>query len=306
MSANVANDEEEDRAPTLVLELSDGLRRIALPRAGTTIGRDARSSVVVDHPTVSRRHAEITYRRGRWRFRDLGSRNGTRANDRSTDEDDVALGNGTALRIGRVRAWFFADGVPAGWQPDGLTTGGKLVRCRCGHTGWAPNFVAGLAVACRACGKTIVIGDGETRTKVERGKALICAGCHSPIEVTDAEHKCVECGARMHADCWRELGGCATYGCSHVNELGPPADGELEHVIVKDLYVYDRASHGWTILMLGVIGLPFFGVPAFVLAAILARYDRAVALLAAAVGAAGLLVSLFGWSRLLADGGRPW
>ncbi|MFN8591560.1 MAG: FHA domain-containing protein [Thermomicrobiales bacterium] len=41
------------------------------------IGRDATSTLLVDDPHVSARHAELRFERGQWWLRDLGSSNGT-------------------------------------------------------------------------------------------------------------------------------------------------------------------------------------------------------------------------------------
>ncbi len=44
------------------------------------VGRHDRCDVVVTHPSVSRRHARLTFRDGCWVLRDLDSTNGTRVN----------------------------------------------------------------------------------------------------------------------------------------------------------------------------------------------------------------------------------
>lgn len=41
------------------------------------IGRDPACDLVLDHPSVSRRHAELYFDAGQWRLRDLGSKNGS-------------------------------------------------------------------------------------------------------------------------------------------------------------------------------------------------------------------------------------
>jgi hypothetical protein len=44
------------------------------------VGRHDACDVMVGHPTVSRRHARLTFRDGHWVLRDLNSTNGTRVN----------------------------------------------------------------------------------------------------------------------------------------------------------------------------------------------------------------------------------
>jgi hypothetical protein len=57
---------------------------LALDWAGTTetllLGRHCGCDVVVDQPTVSRRHAQLIFRDGSWVLHDLGSTNGTIVN----------------------------------------------------------------------------------------------------------------------------------------------------------------------------------------------------------------------------------
>jgi pSer/pThr/pTyr-binding forkhead associated (FHA) protein len=44
------------------------------------VGRHDHCDVVVGHPSVSRKHARLSFRDGRWVLRDLDSTNGTRVN----------------------------------------------------------------------------------------------------------------------------------------------------------------------------------------------------------------------------------
>jgi hypothetical protein len=56
----------------LVLDRAEGERLI--------VGRDPTCDLVVTDPTVSRRHAQLTFRDGVWVLQDLASRNGTAVN----------------------------------------------------------------------------------------------------------------------------------------------------------------------------------------------------------------------------------
>ncbi|MFC5570746.1 FHA domain-containing protein [Lysobacter yangpyeongensis] len=47
------------------------------PDRGLRIGRDPGCDLVIAHPSVSRTHAELYHRDGRWWLRDLGSKNGS-------------------------------------------------------------------------------------------------------------------------------------------------------------------------------------------------------------------------------------
>jgi hypothetical protein len=46
--------------------------------------------------------------------------------------------------------------------------------------------------------------------------SLNCAICLSPIGPEDEKAVCPACQAVYHADCWKENGGCAVYGCAQV------------------------------------------------------------------------------------------
>jgi FHA domain/Domain of unknown function (DUF1707) len=78
-------------------------QRLKLPvHEGTTIGRSRWSGCVLSDPTVSRAHAVVHYRDGKWSLRDLGSTNGTFVNGRRiTDEIEVRPGDEVAF--GAVR-----------------------------------------------------------------------------------------------------------------------------------------------------------------------------------------------------------
>ena len=73
-----ARERKDCRVSEAALILPDG-RQIALSR-DLTIGRGDENTLVLDHPTVSRSHASISEREGRWYVADRGSFNGTSIN----------------------------------------------------------------------------------------------------------------------------------------------------------------------------------------------------------------------------------
>lgn len=70
-----------------------------------SIGREAGSSVVLDDPRVSARHAELSYRHDQWWLRDLGSSNGTSLNGQPV-HSVVAVRSGDVLQCAAVRLRF--------------------------------------------------------------------------------------------------------------------------------------------------------------------------------------------------------
>jgi len=88
------------RAPQGVLVAREGTVRREVPLSAETlsIGRDPRNDIVLDDRRVSRRHAEVRLRLGRYTLYDLQSTNGTFVNARRiaevvlSDEDRITIG----------------------------------------------------------------------------------------------------------------------------------------------------------------------------------------------------------------------
>ena len=53
---------------------------IPLPEGEVTIGREASNEIAITDPSVSRKHCLVSWQDGRFRVRDLDSRNGTLVN----------------------------------------------------------------------------------------------------------------------------------------------------------------------------------------------------------------------------------
>jgi hypothetical protein len=70
----------------------------------TTIGRSPDCGIFLDDVTVSRRHAALVRRDGRWQIEDLGSLNGTFVNRRRVES--APLEDGDEIQIGKYRLTF--------------------------------------------------------------------------------------------------------------------------------------------------------------------------------------------------------
>jgi pSer/pThr/pTyr-binding forkhead associated (FHA) protein len=100
-----------DVGPTCFwLELSG--RRIVLSDGITLIGRSAGCQIVLDDALVSRRHAQLTVKRGEIRLEDLGSSNGVRVNGRRI-EGSVRLKPGDEIKIGQQMLLLQAGREPS-------------------------------------------------------------------------------------------------------------------------------------------------------------------------------------------------
>jgi pSer/pThr/pTyr-binding forkhead associated (FHA) protein len=93
-----------------------GRRSYLLPLRAVTIGRNDRCDVVIEDDSVSRRHARICERHGRYWLADLGSMNGTYLEgDPITDERE--LRQGARVRLGGVSLKFTTVDADEGGPP---------------------------------------------------------------------------------------------------------------------------------------------------------------------------------------------
>lgn len=87
-----------------------GQQHVPLARTTYTLGRSLDCDIVLSDPTVSRRHAQLRWRFGRYVVYDLGSRLGTRVNGNPVSES--VLEPGDVLTLGAVDVIY-------GHDPDG-------------------------------------------------------------------------------------------------------------------------------------------------------------------------------------------
>lgn len=88
---------DRPRAPRAEIEIVKERRRVPLGPAPCLIGRDPQNDVVLDDRPISRKHAEIRIRLGRYTLYDLQSTNGTFVNGRRVAE--VVLSDGDRITI---------------------------------------------------------------------------------------------------------------------------------------------------------------------------------------------------------------
>lgn len=103
----------------LEIQAPDGPPLRLLIDRGGVVGRDARADYVIEHPTISRRHAELRIVDGRVAIVDLGSANGTRVNHQPITDARV-LNDGDWIQFGRVSARFFSQDSAAPSANDAL------------------------------------------------------------------------------------------------------------------------------------------------------------------------------------------
>jgi DNA-binding winged helix-turn-helix (wHTH) protein len=86
-------------------------KRTELGPGATLIGRDPGVGLFIDHPSVSRRHARIVVTDGSGTIEDLGSKNGTRVDERPV-EAPVSLTDGARILVGHVSLTYRAFALP--------------------------------------------------------------------------------------------------------------------------------------------------------------------------------------------------
>lgn len=110
------------KAETAPLELLDayliigGRRHVTIERPVNTIGRALENDIILEDPGVSRRHAQIRWRNGRFVLLDLGSRAGTQVNGQAIDEYE--LKSGDIITLGSAAIIYGEEGEPANLETE--------------------------------------------------------------------------------------------------------------------------------------------------------------------------------------------
>jgi pSer/pThr/pTyr-binding forkhead associated (FHA) protein len=87
-----------------VYEVEGKPQRYRFTGSEVTLGRSSDNNVVLNDFSVSRRHAVLVERDGRWFIEDQGSLNGTFVNRRRVESAE--LSDGDELQIGKYRLTF--------------------------------------------------------------------------------------------------------------------------------------------------------------------------------------------------------
>jgi pSer/pThr/pTyr-binding forkhead associated (FHA) protein len=87
----------------------DGQRHVPLAKAITSLGRHIDNDVVLDAPTVSRQHAQIRWRYGRFILYDVSNRGRTRVNNQPINE--TVLKSGDVISLSDVMLIYGEGGI---------------------------------------------------------------------------------------------------------------------------------------------------------------------------------------------------
>jgi pSer/pThr/pTyr-binding forkhead associated (FHA) protein len=97
---------QEDQGLLVVKRGGNAGSQFLVEKDVTTAGRHPESDIFLDDITVSRRHAEIRRKDGRFHIHDMGSLNGTYVNRDRVDSTQLA--HGDEVQIGKFKLVFFA------------------------------------------------------------------------------------------------------------------------------------------------------------------------------------------------------
>src|SRR5262245_50311038 len=90
-----------------------------------------------------------------------------------------------------------------------------LLSCSCGAKVRIPPGPAGRLFRCPRCKADIVAGAPPAAPPAPRSGPQVgnCPICQTGIGADEPALKCPKCDQVHHQECWREVGGCSTYGC---------------------------------------------------------------------------------------------
>lgn len=119
-------------SPAKAFLIVNGNRHVPLNRAVVTLGRKLDNTLIIDDPRVSRHHAQLRQRYGRWILYDLGSASGTYVNNHKIEEcllqpgDVISLSGATLIYV--EEELTEADGDTGGTLPLRAETAPKRMK----------------------------------------------------------------------------------------------------------------------------------------------------------------------------------
>lgn len=100
------------QSPPLSLRKADQLESSAFSQPEVVMGRSSACDYIIDDPTVSARHARLSFRQAQWWLDDLASTNGTFLNGEPV-KSSALVTNGDKLCLGQVELIISLPQSPA-------------------------------------------------------------------------------------------------------------------------------------------------------------------------------------------------
>jgi len=159
-----------------------------------TIGRDPSNLISVPEQAVSRQHARIYTREGRWFLQDLGSRNGTMV-DGSYVSTEIELEPNHEIRVGDAMFKFVETGAEkyVAYRIDGKVAGDRRARLFTELVGGAQMDQIAADIERIAPTELSAVVLGETGT----GKEVVARGIHR-LSGRRGSHQAINCAAIPH------------------------------------------------------------------------------------------------------------
>lgn len=99
----------------------------------------------------------------------------------------------------------------------------NIVTCDCGARIRLPELTENRAFRCPKCKTGIALTVGAkvlSSRRLEPGDPdVTCPICQSAIGLDEFVVACAQCDQIHHRECWAEIGGCGTYGCTEAPAL---------------------------------------------------------------------------------------
>ena len=129
----------------------DAGRQITVPIGGAVLGRGLDCDIVLDEPSVSRKHCRIVSEKADWIIEDLDSRSGVIINGQASSENPLKQGDEIKLAalVLKVVSLQLPQGAPA---RDAIS-----FSCKCGKVHVVKAAFAGKSIVCKQCRAKIVI-----------------------------------------------------------------------------------------------------------------------------------------------------
>ena len=105
----------------------------------------------------------------------------------------------------------------------------NTVTCVCGERLRLRNMEPGQTLRCPRCHASVATEPAAPAIRTARLSAdehVTCPICQSAISVGEEVVECPECQQTHHSECWLEIGGCGTFGCTQA-----PALDKSEHSV---------------------------------------------------------------------------
>jgi hypothetical protein len=109
----------------------------------------------------------------------------------------------------------------------------SIITCQCGAKVRAPADAAEKAFRCPRCKAPLsapAAAPQVTAAAVNVASDVVCSICQTAVGAAEATVTCPGCDQVHHQECWTEIGGCGTFGCTQAPAAADgdkPAQGPL-------------------------------------------------------------------------------